>query len=441
MALAILRRLRLGLWFFCSATLALAGGAAAERTAAPEVVAPDAAAAEALYRQALQALAAGQPLLAEQLLRRLMHQHPYFGAAWIELALLYCALGQTERATAMWDDVLQNLRPPAGIEALVQHLRLSPCTPSPSAPEALASGPTTAVTLQLGRGYSSNANQGVAQLEVLLPGPTGDLRLRLQPQAGARADAYQHWLLALQTRPAGADWQALALWQGQWFDSERRYRSQSLALGASGPWHSAAWHGQWLAAAGWSELGGASHQWRLQGQLRAAPAWQPVPGLDWQLETNLAWQHHPQRSALDGLLGSARTSLAGPLGPGLWRAELGLMHESGRGRPGGARTGWLLALHSQQALAPLAGRPLQLQAQWQLQHWLDERVYAPGLIELRREQRLQLASAGLHWQSGAQSAWLLQWQWVRSADNIALLAHRGQSVQLAWQHQWGRSGP
>lgn len=422
-----------GLW----PLLLAAAAPLAHATDADSVPHPAAATADALYQQALAALLGAQPLEAERLLLQLMREHPTYAAAWLELALLYCAAGQQARADALWDELLARFAPPEPIVALVARLRAPGCA-APAEPPAAAAGAQVSARIELGRGQSSNANQGVPALDVLLQAPSGPVQLRLHPHMAARPDAYTHWLLELNAQPRTAHWQALLHWQKQRFDHEHSAHSQSLALAVQQPWHGERWQGQALAALTWLEVGGASHQWRVLLHARALPPWQPLPGVQWHLEPSLSWQHYPQSPAFDARISSLRSSLSGTLGAGAWRAELGWQHDAALSlRPGGARKGWLLGLHWAQPLAPLAGRPLSLQAHWQQQQWRSSRVYAPGLIETARQQHQQQASLALRWQPHAQTAWLLQWTWLKNNENIALFAHNNQTLHLGWQYQWG----
>jgi len=420
--------------------------------------------AEALYAQALAALAGQQLVQAELLLRQLMREHPDFAAAWLELGLLHCLQGQPELARALWDELLLRFEAPPGIVALVAHLRSSACVPGADmglagagADVGLAlpgaAGVAPVLLLELGRGHSSNVNQGVTDLYVELPGPQGPLALQLQPQFAARPDGFYRWRLALDAPLPGAPgWHGLAQWQGQLFDSESTQHLQSLALGLRRPWQLGAWQGQWLGALDWLERGGALHQRRglLQAQVQVPVppglklgAGAPRPQLrQWLLTARLVHTKVAQQPAFDGLQSSLSSSLSGAWGALQWQAEAGLDWDRAASalRPGGDMRGGHLGAQVQHPLGQVAGRPLQLLGQWQWQHWRSSQAYAPGLIELRREQNLHQASLALRWQQSPATAWRLDWRWLQNDENIALFAYRGHSVQLLWKQRWPGPG-
>lgn len=391
--------------------------------------------ADELYARAMQALLNAEPLQAQALLQQLMRDHPYFAAAWLDLALLHCALGEQDRADALWNDMLQRFDPPAAIVELVVRLRARGCTRT--AP-AVSQNAKQRFALQLGRGHTNNANQGLAELDVWLPSNRGLLPLRLGPEVAQRADNFYLWQAFASTQPKGFSGHAWAQWQGQWFDHERAHRNHSLVAGWQQPWSLSGWQGQWLGSVGWYGVDGASQMWRLHGMAQASPAPSSQSAVHWQIEVGTAWQHFPQWPAFDGYLSNLSARWQGTLGSGAWLVEAGLLHEAAPNRPGGTRSGWQMVLGHEMPLGELAGRPLQLQARWQQQRWRSSRPYAPGLIDLQRLQTLQQASVQLRWLGSDQSAWVLQWASHANDENIALFAHRSQSVQLGWQRSWSR---
>jgi len=296
--------------------------------------------------------------------------------------------------------------------------------------------------LELGRGHSSNVNQGVADLRVELPGPQGPLALQLQPQFAARPDGFYRWRLALDAPLPGAPgWHGLAQWQGQHFDGESAQHMQGLALGLRRPWQYGPWQGQWLGALDWLERGGALQQrrWLLQGQAQV-----PGPGpRQWLLTARLVGLQVAQQPAFDGLQSSLGSSVSGGWGAARWQAEAGLDWDRAASalRPGGAMRGGHLGAQVQVPLGHLAGQPLQLLGQWQWQHWRSSQAYAPGLIELRREQNLHQISLALRWQQSPATAWRLDWRWLQNDENIALFAYRGHSLQLLWKQRWPGGRP
>ena len=131
---------------------------------------------------------------------------------------------------------------------------------------------------------------------------------------------------------------------------------------------------------------------------------------------------------MGGVLAYATPTWGGQLGAGLQRdAPLGA-------RPGGKRLGWSADL----ALRwPLAGVALA-ELGGTLQSWQDQQLYAPGLIDLAREQRTLITRATLVWPVSGRGEWVLEARHVRNNENIDLFAYDALSLRLGYQWRFGQ---
>jgi hypothetical protein len=391
---------------------------------------------EELYRRGLQALAEQDLPLAEALLKRLLRESPHHAGAWMDLAVLYCHLGDEAQAKALWDEVEVRFAPPGPIRELIGLLRQQGC----QAPEAR---PGPDLDVQIARGHASNVNQGVRNLNVGLEGPGGTLLLTLLPEYAPRADSYTQTQLSWrQAWPALPGLSAFAQWQARRHDSEHAFdlHDVSLGLGSEGAWRD--WRWRWQGTHGALWLDDKLYQRSVQVQMSASPPWQPWPAWRWGMEVTGSALSYPTLTGFDTRLWEGRASIAHTGERSRVRLHAGLAWDDGSAqRPGGDRSGWHLGATWRATLPHPALQPLSLEAGLSLQRWRGQRAYAPGLIDPVREQRTHVAWAALTWSTGHDSAWVLEARRVRNDENIGLFAYDAVSVQLGWQRRWQPGRP
>lgn len=378
---------------------------------------------EDLYQQAREAADAGRPGLARRLLAAAQAQGLPHAGAELDVALLYCALGERDTALAGFEQLLEQRQPPPALRALIEQARHSGCVRQLPAERERR--------VVVGLGYTSNANQGPKQDRFdFAPGAPFDVLL-LDPLALARSSAFLETSLAWD-EPLGRQWRVLSdaglrhhadardhdrhwlrlglehrlglargrllltrvFWQQQWRQSALEQRNQGLQL---------AW---------WSAPADAELPWRfgVDGQLLA----QQLP-LDpdgdsqrWGLRLMSHWQLSPQ-----------------------WLASgwLGIQHDQAQAqRPGGDRQGWRAGL-AVQWLAP-SGRQRWLMG-WELDRWRDARAYAPLFFgPVVRDQRLSVVQLQLEQSLGPELMATLRLQRQIGRDTLPLFRHSGSQLLL-----------
>jgi tetratricopeptide (TPR) repeat protein len=142
-----------------------------------------------LYAQAEQAIAAGQYLLAEQLLQQVVAQNPEWAGAWLDLALLAVRRGEYAQAEEFLHALEERFSPlPTTILQAVGLLRQQI--------KAQHTGDTHAAanrvrqnSLTLGAGRETNANAGLHLNTLTLTLPDGDMLVDIDPTSQAKAAA------------------------------------------------------------------------------------------------------------------------------------------------------------------------------------------------------------------------------------------------------------
>jgi len=393
------------------------------------------ASANGLYERALDAVATGDTTAAASLLEQLVQQQPNHAGAWLDMAMLYCSAGYSTQALSLFDAIENRFAPPTGILELIAAQRASGCKASAGA----ANEPSrTSWGAQLARGFESNVNQGVRDLDVTLNSTARSIRLQLTPDYAPRSDAYSALTLDA-SRPMGqAGTQAWVQWHARVFDTQHAFDVKSIAAGVVQPWLAQPWKGRLQASASQVDLGNSPYQQSVDLRLSATP--QAGLPAGWQADLSLGWSDIRYlsvagfnarwldlRSALS--YSAARWALQGSVG---WQRDqaLGL-------RPGGDRYGWSAELGGRWALgsggmAELAGG---------VQNWVDNAAYSPGLIDQQRTLRSANVRAAVLWRAGPQGHWVFEVRHVRNLENIGLFGYDAASVQLGYQWRFGKREP
>lgn len=388
--------------------------------------------AEQLYLRALQALAENDLPTAQDLLQRLMAGRPDHAGAWLDLAVLYCHLGDGRRANALWDEVEARFAPPRPIRELISLQRAQGCAPPVAQPGWLAQ-------LQGARGHSSNVNQGVRDLHVGLNGPAGPVVLQLLPQYAPRGDGFTQLNASVRVPVADTKLEGFAQWQGRWHDAQHPFDVQDVALGLTRHWGLAGWQGRWQLGWGTTTLGGAVYQRYWQGQAWATPPWQPPAPWRWNLSAGLTRLNYPALPDFDARQWDARLHLEHASALQRLEAYASAAQDLGRAqRPGGDRDGWGLGLDWQRQLGTAWGQLVVARAGLDWMQWRSRAPYAPGFIDVRRVQRTWTGTAALVLPVQDDAAWVLELRQVRNDENIGLFAYDVRTLQISYQKRWGK---
>lgn len=379
------------------------------------------------YPEALQAIAEGRDDVARELLLEIIDTMPAHAGAWLDLALLYCGLGDAANTESLLSEIERRFEPPPSILEIIGHIRAQGCR---------GRVPTSRTALTLGLGYDSNANQGASngQFDISL----GETRLRLEilPQFVKRGDAFAS-AAAAHTFAVG-NHGTLGFVQGHLKKFRRMHDYDTLSVQA-GLEHGLRWRDWQLMGsvlAGSVALGGSAYLHQARVQLRAMPPVEWPAGWHVGLMGMGTRSYYPSMSSFDSDVYELRGFVRHHARSGEWQFSVGPGHDRARGsRPGGDRGGFSAILEGRHGL----GNRWLLN--WELYHqsWRADSAYAPGLFPQRQHQRTTRLRAGLRYRLDERNALVGEVIATDNRDSIAPFAYRGNIVFIGWQR--GFPGP
>jgi len=380
---------------------------------------------DALYQQALQSLAEGRKTDASKALKRLIEQAPQHAGALIDLALIQCGLGNADEAERLFAIVETRFSPSREILELISDARDTGCKPP---------HPASSFSLNLGRGYDDNVNQGASNSTFIVTTPDGDVELPLLEDFLPKRDGYT---------AAGADYvRALGAngslgfvqFQQRRYDSMRAYDTGALYGGVESPWRFGAWTLRTTGSVGATTMNGRLYQKQAQFQARVAPPL-PLPA-----DTRLYLTGAVTRTAyaalrsFDSDVFETRVLLEHQAGTLSASATAGLLSDRARGqRPGGNRHGNYLTFSLRRPL----GWNMRGELAWTRQQWHSATPYSPELlIDEVRAQRTQVLRAVLAYPLTKDQTLALEGRMVRNRENISIFQYNNRQLQLSWQWQF-----
>lgn len=391
------------------------------------------------YQEAMEALGRGDKARAESLLQEVVKQSPMHAGAWLDLALLYCDMGQAARAQDVFTKIEQELEAPAGIRVLIAQARARGC----QAPRAWLG------QAQVSIGRASNVNYAPmdAVIRFAPNAPFSELVLGSSNRPKANWFGVAEIMVVLPASVdnwAGAQWQGLV--QGKRYHSEHDFDTVIVAGGAS--WRGTQSDPPRLSAWGvhtWESSVYLSH-WQMGGQAyeTSAHLW----GGTWSNELQLArgnwrwgWEggvshyDYPQSNAYNALRWDGRLraqlrqswsgkqhSWTGSVGPVVdWALQ---------GRPGGDRLGYTLSGQWEAIWAPEHETVVFAQQQ----NVQESRAYNSAFFG-EQQRSPKSGQWGLRYthRISRTEAWVVQALSQRVSDRINLFSYKNQSLTIGYQ--------
>lgn len=156
------------------------------------------------YQRAIRALSVGNYSQAEYLLEHITNQVPQHAGAWLDLALLYCQLGESANAEKIYQKIENDLQAPTGILQVIEQMRATGC----------AFELKWIKQAHVGFGRNSNVNFAPADSVIRFAGSAPFSELILGSANRPHSDLYalaelQTLLPASYNNIGGAQWQTL----------------------------------------------------------------------------------------------------------------------------------------------------------------------------------------------------------------------------------------
>lgn len=333
----------------------------------------------------------------------------------MDIAVEQCRRGERAQALAMFDAIRSQLNPPPAILQLILDLEASGCDKPPA-----ASGGT--MRLQVSSGWDSNVSQGITARTLVLGSGENSIELELDPSYRPRASAFVQVSgdYSLSLPRYGVSLQ-VALGQRKNFEAPQfDLRSLSTAVAKEFELPVGLLRGQveasqvWLGERVYQHSESLALQWIRQ---LPAGAW-----LGTFSSSAVQYTTQPLQNATLyelGLLREWRVDATKSVNAGL-SLQRDDAHSS---RPGGDRVG----LQVQAGGVLLAG-PWRFHPQASYTRWDSAEVFAPGLLDVRRHNRLRQASLVAERPLGPDMTLVLEWRGRWARDTIVLYRYQEQMV-------------
>ncbi|GGC07128.1 bacterial transcriptional activator domain-containing protein [Pseudoduganella buxea] len=399
-------------------TLAAVLAAALALPAMAQTAAEQSAEIELMYRDALRSIAEGRNSDASDTLRRVVDKEPLHAGAWLDLALVQCGLGHEDEAERLFRAIEQRFDPPPGILQLIGEARAKGCD---------RWQPRSSGSIQFGRGIDQNVNQGTSN--PLYDAGDG-VELPLLPDFLPQHDQYS--MLSLDymrdLTPNGA--MGFVQLQGRRNDTMRDYDSNALFLGAETPWRMGRWTLRASALGGVVTLGGKSYQRVGQLQAQVGVPLPLPPKYRFTVLGGVTRANYLTLANFDGMTTELRGQLVHRDDNHYFSASFAFSNDHALdARPGGNRHGNTATILWRQPLA--AG--INGEFAYTRQQWRGSTAYAPGLINIARDQRTQIARATFSYPVNRNNNVLLELRKTHNEENISLFQYHSGQMQLSWQ--------
>jgi hypothetical protein len=333
----------------------------------------------------------------------------------MDIAVEHCRRGEHAQAIAMFDAIRAQLDPPPAILQLILDLEATGCDKPP-----LASG--AVLRVQASGGWDSNVSQGITARTLVLGSGETSIELELDPSYRPRSSTFfqvsTDYSLVL---PRYGVSMQVALGQRKNFDApdfDLRSLSSAAAKEAAFSWGVLRAQAEvtqvWLGERNYQHSEQLALQWIRQMQ---AGAW-----LGTVSATSVQYITQPLQNATlwnAGLVREWRIDASKSVNLGL-----SLQRDDAHGsRPGGDRRGYEL-----QAGAVVLFGGWRLHPQLDFTSWDSAAVFAPGLLDVRRHNRLVQGSFVAERPLTGDMTLALEWRGRWARDTVALYQYRAQTV-------------
>jgi hypothetical protein len=337
----------------------------------------------------------------------------------MDIAVQHCRNGERAQALALFEAIRRQLDPPPAILRLILDLERTGCDRAP-----LASG--AALRLQVSSGWDSNVSQGISARTLVLGSGDNTIELELDPSYRPRSSAF------VQT---SVDYSLIL---------PRYGTSVQFALGQRKNIDASQFDLRTFSAAAAKEF---PTSWgTLRGQIEGSKVWLGERSYQYSENVALQWIRQSRSGAWLGKLSTTGVQyLTQPLqNATLW--ELGLLrewridgrrsvnvgfalqHDDAHGaRPGGDRKGYQL-----QAGGVMLADGWRIHSQLSYTSWKSDSVFAPGLLDVRRHNRLWQTMLSAERPLAPNTTLSLEWRGRWASDTIVLYKYQGQMVSATF---------
>jgi hypothetical protein len=341
----------------------------------------------------------------------------------MDTAVDHCRRGESAQALSMFAAMRQQLNPPPAILRLIQDLEAHGC-------RRPAWGNGSALRLRAGPGWDSNVSQGINARSLVIGSGPNELELELDESYRPRSTAFVQALVdyTVSLPSSGVNLHAgLGLRKNA---RESAFDLATFSAAASREFHlqSSSLRPQvevsevWLGDRRYLSSRSAALQWLKEEKDGSWLATVTTSRIDYRTQPA---QNARQWEA--GLLREQRIDPAHAVFVGLSLQK----DEAAGARPGGDRAGFQLQLGT---VVLAAG--WRHKAQLSYTSWTSEEVFAPGLLDVRRRNRLRQVLLQAEKPLSPRTSLVLEWRGRWASDPIPLYRYRSQVLSGTLVHQF-----
>ncbi len=415
-------RLALTAWLLAMAALPAAAQDAPREPAPPlpvvEIPGPH---QQDWYQAALQSIAEGRKHDASAELERVIRNEPLHAGAWLDLALIQCSLGHAEEAFRLFGIIEERFKPPPAFLELIASYRQQGCDRWEVQSQA---------SLTLARGIDQNVNQGPSASSYSVGTAALSVEYPVSPEFRPKHDQYTSLSGDYLRDLTSNGTVGIVQFQFRRNDELKQYDNASLFGSVESPWRLGNFSGRHVGTAGLLTLGGHLYQRQAQLQERVTV---PLPGkVQLTMMTSMTRLNYVTLNNFDSSTAELRGVLSYSAGAGSVRAAISLLNDHAMAdRPGGNRHGQVRSVLFRQNL----GMRITGELGYTDQTWQSATAYAPGALDIIRQQRTQSLTASLFYPIGKNQMVQLEARKVRNQENIPIFQYNNRQLQLSWQWQ------
>lgn len=376
------------------------------------------------YLEGLRAVSEGRTEDAKAIFAQLVANVPNHAAAWLELAILQCALGNKKEADALFDTIVERFKPAPTIflEEIAKH-RAEGCRG-----RALQSR----FSLTVERGFDSNVNQGASNSIFGFGSGAQRVELPLLPEYLPQKDRFSTVAIDYLRELSPNGTLGILQFRSRQYDALSRFSTTSLALGADTPWQFGRWQGSSGLMLSALTLDQRLYQKQLNFQSRVKVPLNLPKNWQVQLVGGVSRTLYPSLVHYDATTYELKSVLSYQTENHRAQANIGVLQDlADANRIGGDRTGELANLQGRSRISDA----VFLDWGWAFQRWQSKKAYSPGLIDQARNQRMQTFRAALSFPFQDKYSLQIEVRHVRNKENISLFEYRGNVIQASWQWQ------
>jgi hypothetical protein len=350
-------------------------------------------------------------------LRRVYPQH---AGALLDLAILYCNIGNAGKADAALDVLERAFELPPHLAPLIMELRLRRCAPTDKG---------TQWSAIFSVGHETNANQGSAIRSFSLGSSTTPLYVTLDDEFLPQPSTFAAVQLQISRKQNLRD-RLYGTLHARRYASVAGFDDTIALLGYERSLSDALGSGSADVNASLRTFGGKLYQQALSARLQALSQRVHQPRVMFGLDIRTSHTHYPTRTAFN----SWETAISTPL---LWqpsartwtRASVGwLVDIALNRRPGGDRMGPTMSfdwIHQ-------PTHNWKVYASWNARLLQGESPYAPSLLAMSQRMRRHVLTSGWELQLSRQDSFRIEYQHTRNTDTVPMHNFSGESIVFYW---------